>query len=124
ALAMGAQDWTALDAEIARHRTRVSAHFASIILGPVSPEAGDPELRALGALLESRLDANQRLGLLRAAGLRDAAAVLARLDVLRESTYYRRLDETGRRRLHALLPRLLQAIAGDAGEAVALGRVL
>ena len=124
ALAMGAQDWAALDAEIARHRTRVSAHFASIILGPVSPEAGDPELRALGALLESRLDANQRLGLLRAAGLRDAAAVLARLDVLRESTYYRRLDETGRRRLHALLPRLLQAIAGDAGEAVALGRVL
>lgn len=124
ALAMGAKDWTALEAELARHRARVSAHFASIVLGPVSPEAGNPELRALGALLESRLDEIQRLDTLRAAGLRDATAVLVRLDVLRESTYYRRLDETGRRRLQTLLPRLLQAIAGDAAEAVALGRVL
>jgi len=50
--------------------------------------------------------------------------VLAQLNVLRESTYYRRLDETGRRRLHTLLPSLLQAVAGSDTEAAALGRVL
>ena len=52
------------------------------------------------------------------------APVLERLEVLRGSTYYRRLDETGRRRLHTLLPSLIEAVAGGGEEAVALGRVL
>ena len=43
---------------------------------------------------------------------RDFARVCA---ALRESAYYRRLDETGRRRLHMLLPSLLKGIAGGDG---------
>lgn len=124
ALAMGASDWATLDAGIRRHRDRVSAHFASIVLGPVSPQAGESELRSLEGLLEPQLDEAQRLDLLRATGLRDPAAVLEQLEVLRESAYCRRLDETGRRRLQRLLPRILQAVAGDAAEATAFGRVL
>jgi len=49
---------------------------------------------------------------LRMARVGDVAAVLERLNLLRESTYYRRLDETGRRRLHTLLPSLLRGMAG------------
>jgi glutamate-ammonia-ligase adenylyltransferase len=50
--------------------------------------------------------------------------VLSRIELLRESTYYRRLDEAGRQRLQTLLPRLLQAIAGGGSEVVALSRLL
>ena len=84
---------------------------------------GEASARALDTLLEPGADAS-RLQSLRDAGLRDAAGVLERLELLRESTYYRRLDEAGRRRLQALLPRLLQAVAGGEGEAAAVTRLL
>ncbi len=124
ALAMGAADWASLAAELDRHRQRVSGHFRALIIGPGEPGAGDATERALEALLEPRLDDGLRHELLRQARIGDATGVLDRLDVLRESAYYRRLDETGRRRLHTLLPSLLKGVAGGDGEAVALGRVL
>jgi glutamate-ammonia-ligase adenylyltransferase len=124
ALAMGATGWASLDAEIERHRQRVSGHFRALIIGPGEPGAVDAADRALETLLEPQLDDARRLELLRLARIGDATGVLDRLNVLRESTYYRRLDETGRRRLHTLLPSLLKGVAGGDGTAVALGRVL
>ena len=124
ALAMGAADWPALAAEIERHRRRVSGHFRTLIFGPAEPGADDDLGRALETLLEPELDDARRLELLRGARIGDLDAVLAQVNVLRESAYYRRLDETGRRRLHTLLPSLLQAIAGGGSEGQALGRVL
>jgi [glutamine synthetase] adenylyltransferase / [glutamine synthetase]-adenylyl-L-tyrosine phosphorylase len=124
ALAMGASDWPALAAEIERHRQRVSGHFRAAIFGPEEAGGADALDRALETLLEPQLGDAQRLELLGQARIGDAAAVLERLNVLRESAYHRRLDETGRRRLHTLLPSLLRAIAGGPGEAVSLGRVL
>jgi len=124
ALAMGAADWPTLAAEIERHRRRVGGHFRTLIFGPAEPGADDGLDRALETLLEPELDDARRLELLRKARIGAADAVLAQLNVLRESTYYRRLDETGRRRLHTLLPFLLQAVAGGDAEAQALGRVL
>jgi glutamate-ammonia-ligase adenylyltransferase len=124
ALAMGAEDWASLAAEIERHRQRVSGHFQALIIGPGEHGAGDALDRALETLLDSHVDDDQRLDLLRRVRIGDIAAVLDRLDVLRESAYYRRLDETGRRRLHTLLPSLLKGVAGGDDEAVALGRVL
>ena len=124
ALAMGAPDWETLAAELARHRQRVSGHFQALIIGPGEPGAGDATDRALETLLEPETSDERRVELLRMARVGDVAAVLERLNLLRESTYYRRLDETGRRRLHTLLPSLLRGMAGGDGEAVALGRVL
>jgi glutamate-ammonia-ligase adenylyltransferase len=124
ALAMGASDWPALAAEIERHRQRVSGHFRAAIFGPEEAGGADALDRALETLLEPQLGDAQRLELLGQARIGDAATVLERLNVLRESAYYRRLDETGRRRLHTLLPSLLRAIAGGPDEAVSLGRVL
>ncbi|MDQ1309908.1 MAG: [glutamine synthetase] adenylyltransferase / [glutamine synthetase]-adenylyl-L-tyrosine, partial [Pseudomonadota bacterium] len=124
ALAMGAADWPALAAELERHRRRVSGHFRTLIFGPAEPGADDGLDRALETLLEPEIDDARRLELLQKARIGAADAVLAQLNVLREGAYYRRLDETGRRRLHTLLPSLLQAIAGGDAEAQALGRVL
>jgi glutamate-ammonia-ligase adenylyltransferase len=124
ALSMDAPDWATLAGEIERHRQRVSAHFQALIFGPAEPGAGAASGRALVALLEPGLDDSGRRELLGAAGIAEAADVLARVEVLRQSAYWQRLDETGRRRLQTLLPELLQEIAGGAGEAVALGRLL
>jgi len=124
ALAMGADDWPSLEREISRHRDGVSAHFRRLIFGPAEPGEADDPVRALGTILEPGLEDARRSELLRAAGLREAAAIVSRLSALQESVYYRRLDDTGRRRLQTLLPRLLQGIAGDAAEAAAFGRLL
>jgi len=124
ALAMGAADWRVLAAEIERHRRRVSGHFRTLIFGPAEPGADDGLDRALETLLEPELDDPRRLELLRMARIGDTDVVLAQLNVLRESAYYHRLDETGRRRLHTLLSSVLQAVAGGDSEAQALGRVL
>jgi glutamate-ammonia-ligase adenylyltransferase len=124
ALAMGAPDWESFAAELGRHRARVSGHFRALIFAPAEAGSGGDGGRVLATLLEPGLDGAGRLGLLRAAGLHDAEGVLARLENLRGSVYWQRLDETGRRRLQTLLPALLAGIAGGAGEAIALGRLL
>jgi glutamate-ammonia-ligase adenylyltransferase len=123
ALAMGMGGWEDLDQEIARHRDRVSGHFRRLLFGPEERDAAGGVVRALESVLESGSD-DVRLQSLQAAGLRESEAILEQLNVLRDSAYFRRLDETGRRRLQTLLPRLLQAIAGGEAEAVALGRLL
>ena len=123
ALGMGAAGWPELEVEIARHRDRVSGHFRRLLFAPEEPDAAGAALRALESILEPT-PGEAALQALQSAGLQEASAVLEQLDMLRDSTYYRRLDETGRRRLQTLLPRLLQAIAGSGAEAVALGRLL
>ena len=123
AFAMGLPDWASLKAMITLHCERVSGHFQRVLFAPDQPGAGDAAARALETLLEHVGD-GARLQALQAAGLSDAAAVLERIELLRESTYYRRLDEAGRRRLQTLLPHLLRAIAGGESEVVALSRLL
>jgi glutamate-ammonia-ligase adenylyltransferase len=123
ALAMGASGWPQLDAEITRHRDRVSGHFRRLLFGPEEPDAAHARVRALESILELSPD-DVRLQSLQATGLHEAPAILEQLNLLRDSAYLKRLDETGRRRLQTLLPRLLQAIAGSDAEAVALGRLL
>ncbi len=119
AFAMGEPGWPELRARIDEHRERVSGHFRRLLFGPEEPDA----TRALEGIL-AVTDGEAARRSLQAAGLREAPAVAERLGQLRDSAYYRHLDETGRRRLQLLLPRLLQAIAGSGSEAVALARLL
>jgi glutamate-ammonia-ligase adenylyltransferase len=123
ALAMGEPGWDTLEPTIAHHRKRVSAHFQRVLFAPEQPGAIDANARALETLLEHVGD-GARLQALQGAGLSHAVAVLERIELLRESTYYRRLDDAGRRRLQTLLPCVLQAIAGSESEVVALSRLL
>jgi [glutamine synthetase] adenylyltransferase / [glutamine synthetase]-adenylyl-L-tyrosine phosphorylase len=100
ALAMGASDWNALQAELSAHRQRVAQNFAQTVFGPGSTSQTEQEKRL--ALVD--MDAPP-------------------LDQLRDTAYYRRLDETGRRRLHELLGRLLPLIAQSQSPETTLLRV-
>ena len=101
ALAMGARDWNALHAELAMHRQRVAQHFAQTVFGPGTGAQTEQEKRAVLVDMDS-----------------------PPLDQLRDTPYYRRLDETGRRRLHELLARLLPLIAQSKSPDTTLVRVL
>ncbi|HVN43214.1 MAG TPA: bifunctional [glutamate--ammonia ligase]-adenylyl-L-tyrosine phosphorylase/[glutamate--ammonia-ligase] adenylyltransferase, partial [Steroidobacteraceae bacterium] len=87
-------------------------------------ETARDDTGGLENLLDPSVEEGTLLRLLRGLGLRSAPEVAARLRQLRGSTYYSRLDETGRRRLHGLLPHVLRAIAGLEAEDTALARVL
>ena len=124
AYGMGARDWDELAIEIARHRERVGGHFRRLLFDAEAPDAG-PARDAFDALLE--VEATEACAaVLREAGFSDAesAALADQVGVLRESGYYRRLDEAGRRRLHALLPRLLRELASAGAGVVAFTRLL
>ena len=113
--AMGAADAAALDAELEAHRARVAAQFAALVLaGEASAAAAAP---ALGPAFAA--GGEELATFVGGLGLAAPQAVTTLLAELRGSGYYRRLDEHGRRRLHALLPRLLAA-AARAAEPVAI----
>jgi glutamate-ammonia-ligase adenylyltransferase len=120
AFSMNATSWQALSAEIERQRECVATHFAQTIFGPVVE--GDGASRAPAFDLEA--DEQERERALRAFGFKELAEIAEQLEQLRTSAYFRRQDETGRRRLRELLPRLLALIAQTANPAVALTRAI
>jgi [glutamine synthetase] adenylyltransferase / [glutamine synthetase]-adenylyl-L-tyrosine phosphorylase len=125
ALAMGLPDWDALERELRLHRDRVSMHFRRAVFGPEQPAGTGGSLTALENLLAPELDDAGRRALLAALGAPGHVdTILTHVQRLADSAYYRRLDETGRRRLHALLPWILQAIVRLPDAGLALGRVL
>src|SRR5262245_41118977 len=124
AASMGFAQWDPFAGELESRRGRVTAHFDAVVLGrggPASPPrsafdalwSGEPSLEALAAEL-------------RRMGLADADAAARVLQELRQSAYFRRLDEFGRRRLATLLPRLVAAVAraGEGGRQAVLTRLL
>jgi [glutamine synthetase] adenylyltransferase / [glutamine synthetase]-adenylyl-L-tyrosine phosphorylase len=122
ALAMGFPDWAAFAGELQVHRDRVSRHFMRAVFAPgATADAG----AGLEHLLDPEFDDARRresLAALQVPGL--VEPFLRQLEQLREGGYYRRLDETGRRRLQVLLPRLLRAVARAPNAEAALTRVL
>jgi glutamate-ammonia-ligase adenylyltransferase len=121
ALSMGASSWDELAKEIEFHRGRVAAHFAQTVFGP----SGAAETNGV---LESVFDldagSGARVQALLDAGVAAAEAVVARIDELKGSAYYRKLDETGRRRLSELMARLLPALANVADPIPTFGRLV
>jgi glutamate-ammonia-ligase adenylyltransferase len=122
AFAMGASDWSAMHADLTLHRQRVAQHFAQTVFGPGANAQAEQEKRA--SLIDLDAPIETRIAGLRALGFEDSAAICEPLDQLRDTSYYRRLDETGRRRLHELLGRLLPPIAQSKSPATTLVRVL
>jgi glutamate-ammonia-ligase adenylyltransferase len=121
ALAMNAAGWDDLLQRLNEHRGRVSWHFAQIVFGP-SDSAGAP--RKAPTMFDIDASAKERERALQALGFGDTTAVGDLLEQLRVGAYYRRLDQTGRRRLHELLPRLLPQIAQAAAPPMVMARVV
>ena len=105
-----------------RHWTQnaaaVTARFDAVVLGRGAP--GHPGPAALFESLWSPEGSLEQVAQdVRRAGLAEPEAAARLLLELRQSAYFRRLDEFGRRRLATLLPRVLDAVArveeGSAG---------
>jgi len=119
AVAMGVPDFAALCAATDMVRDTVARHFATLVLaaeGAMPAAASD-----FGSAFSAGAAATEIAPHLAALGLESPDAVAAALVELRGSSYYRRLDEPGRRRLHALVPRLMAAAVGK-GDATAIVR--
>ncbi|MGQ0383059.1 MAG: bifunctional [glutamate--ammonia ligase]-adenylyl-L-tyrosine phosphorylase/[glutamate--ammonia-ligase] adenylyltransferase [Gammaproteobacteria bacterium] len=112
AAAMGADGWEPFARSLAAHRTAVTARFDGVVLGPGARGAAPA---ALAALWEATPDLVQVAREVAALGMDDAGAAARMLLEVRESGYWRRLDEYGRKRLATLLPRALAEIARTAG---------
>ena len=123
ALAMGAASWAALDEELERHRELVTRHFQSVVLAPGTAGAAAAPLD-----LETLWESEQPQELLEQAvvhaGLEPAAELAALLAAWRSGTAVQRLEEVARRRLQALVPRILGQLRGSADPRTALRRVL
>lgn len=124
ALAMGSPDWSTLATEIASVRARVAGWFQRTVFAPAAPVTGDAAAEWAARLLDAEPTAAQRVQALQALGVQAVEPVLAQLDRLRDSSYYRRLDATGHRRLQLLLPQLLRAASATSAEEVTLTRLL
>jgi glutamate-ammonia-ligase adenylyltransferase len=121
-LILGASDWPAADARIEAARRAVTRQFESLMLGGPEAQRKIGE-EALGWLESEGVDVAQEL----AHGGFPAAeipAVARQLELYRHAAPYRRLDEAGRRRLRAILQRLLNRAASHPAPASVVERVL
>jgi glutamate-ammonia-ligase adenylyltransferase len=121
-VAAGAPDWETLYGQFTGWRDVVEKHFAALVLAgadAVPVAAADFESAFTGATAPEALA--EPLGAL---GLGDPRPAAQLLLAMRDSAYFRRLDEPGRRRLLALLPRLLSGIAQQPESEAALKRAL
>jgi [glutamine synthetase] adenylyltransferase / [glutamine synthetase]-adenylyl-L-tyrosine phosphorylase len=123
ALAMGANDWPALLAELEAHRERVRHHFRLVALGGAEPEGAALRLD-LGRFWDTPAETAALAEALARAGFTDSAEAARLLLELRASALVRKLDEPGRKRLQALLPALLTDVAGSSAQLPVLRRIL
>ncbi len=115
AASMGHGDWASFQDAMDLVRSRVTARFRSVVFGPErSPgEARPADLGSLWALEPDRDRVEEDVAVL---GISDAQAVAGQLLELRDSTYFARLDEHGKKRLATLLPRLLRSVVAHTGD--------
>jgi glutamate-ammonia-ligase adenylyltransferase len=119
---MGMPECPEVLARIESARGSVARQFAGLLFGGPDAQRRDGET-ALGWLDAENVDIAEELatGGFPAAG---AAAVAPLLEAYRRAAPYRRLDESGRRRLHVILERLLKSAAARQSPATVVERVL
>jgi glutamate-ammonia-ligase adenylyltransferase len=119
---MGMPDWPEALARIESARGSVARQFAELLFGAPDAQRRDGET-ALGWFDAENVDIAEELA---DAGFpaAEAAAVAPLLEAYRHAAPYRRLDESGRRRLHVILERLLKSAAVRPSPATVVGRVL
>ena len=122
AVSLGHASWESMLSELNLHRQRVSHWFATVVFA-VESEPDDFDSALVGFLDPSTSDA-ERWHAIQALGIHDPKHVTDQMLQVRDSTYYHRLDETGRRRLHLVVPKILRLIAQQPQQALVFARVL
>lgn len=121
ALSLGLNSWDEVVEQLDQHRDRVSQYFSQTVFGPAAGTS-DAEASATEPFeLDSSADERDRV--LRRLGVTDTVALGEALEQLHSSAYYRRLDETGRRRLRDALPRILRSVSSTPAPHVTFARV-
>jgi len=110
AVSMSFDDWPAFSRAFDSVRERVSAHFRDVVFGPEAAP-GVPAASGLAALWALEPDRQRVAEEAARLGVADPGAMADELLELKGSSYHRRLDEHGRKRLATLLPRVLRSIA-------------
>lgn len=123
AFAMGHSDWNSLAEKTDSHRGAVAGHFSAIVFRPddlPEAEAGPPEdLVALWAG-----DTENAAEVLEAYGFSDPQVALDSMQAVHQASDYARMDQTGRKRLDMLIPRLIEAAAKEPEPGLTLDRTL
>jgi len=127
-LSLGLSSWSETLSRIDAARREVAGQFAALLFG------GEDRARGEGG---ARGDAEDRLAWLEAEGIDLAeelanrgfpavaiSAVARELESYRHAAPYRRLDESGRRRVRVIVERLLKGAARQAAPAIVVQRVL
>ncbi len=122
-LAMQHDTWESLAAETAACRETVARHFAAIVFRHADlPETEDAPPGDLTAVWEEEAD-NAR-DILAAYGFSDPEVALESIHAVRKASDFKRLDQTGRKRLSMLVPRLIEAAAKQPEPGLVLARTL
>ena len=123
AFAMGHSDWNSLAEKTDSHRAGVSGHFSAIVFRQddlPEAEAGPPgDLAALWAG-----DTENAAEVLKAYGFSDPQVALDSMEAVHQASDYARMDQTGRKRLDMLIPRLIEAAAKEPEPGLTLARTL
>jgi len=120
-LAMGLGQWSEASARIGAARAIVARQFEASVFG--APDADRPDGEGVLAWLEQEADISEELA---RGGFAPSSipGVAVRLDSYRLSASYRRLDDSGRRRVRVILERLLRAAASKPEPGLVVDRVL
>jgi len=133
ALALDLADWPAVVAKLDEVRERVRRHFDAVIAEPeeesdaaenTEQACGDVGLEEWRALWRGELEEDEAHSLMEEAGLAEPETALRRLQALRQSRPVQAMQRIGFERLEALMPLLLDAVAGSEAPDLALERVL
>ncbi len=108
AFAMNCGNWESLVAALNEQRDVVAGHFHNIMFRGAEPEVADPDTDALAVAWSGGPGEADSAALLARLGFPDGTEAWRQVQALRDSGLYRRMDETGRQRLDALMPDLLR----------------
>ena len=123
AAAMNTAGWSDFIRQLDAKRRAVIMHFNDVVFGPGGRPGAAP-VATLESVWAAEPDADAVARDIAGLGIADAAAAAGLLIELRQSAYFPRLDEFGRRRLATLLPLLLSEIAAAAGGDGAAGQLM
>ena len=123
AFAMGHADWDGLAEKTDSHRETVARHFSAIVFRQADlPEAEEGPPGDLLAVWAGETE--NAADILRAYGFSDPEVALESMQAVHKASDYARMDQTGRKRLDLLIPRLIEAAAREPEPGPTLSRTL
>ncbi len=123
-VAMDASGWDQLAQTLSDYRDLVSGHFNSIVLHSDDQPAQSDDADAIVNIFAANALADDSEAVLSELGYADPGAAIARLLAFRDSGFYLRLDEAGRKRLITMMPAVITTAAAQPDSLAALVGVL